>query len=219
MRCSAGGCSGRRRDSGRHRGRGRRRRRDRQRPPRSASRDRRRARPSAVDVLEATVAPVAIKRIRSPAGDEQVGPAVVVVVADGDAVAVTAAGMTAMPGASVTSSNVPSRGSGTDDRLHGRRIRPEGTARPGRRRRRASRRRRSRASRRRRTWLRVGAGFGACDRCREENGAPPIRRRPRTAASLAWWPPAGRARMNVKTRHQIGNRRVESLASGHGVER
>ena len=44
----------------------------------------------------------------TPAGDEQVGSAVVVDVADGDAVAVAAGAWPAMPGRSVTSSNVPS---------------------------------------------------------------------------------------------------------------
>ncbi len=60
---------------------------------------RRRGRPVAVaaqaragrHVLERAVSLVAIKGIRPPAGDEEVGPAVVVVVADGDSVAVAPA--------------------------------------------------------------------------------------------------------------------------------
>ena len=42
------------------------------------------------DVLEGAVAPVAVEGIRPPSGDEQVGVAVVVDIADGDAVAVAA---------------------------------------------------------------------------------------------------------------------------------
>ena len=76
--------------SGRRTGRGRRRRPGRRRPPRSASRGRRPGRPVG-HVLERPVAPVAIQRVRPPAGDEQVGAAVVVVVADGHPVAVAAA--------------------------------------------------------------------------------------------------------------------------------
>ena len=87
--CRAAGSPASHRRSGRRRGPGRRRCRGRRTPPRSASRDRRRARLRG-HVLERAVAPVAIQGIGPPAGHEQVGVAVVVVVAHGDAVAVAA---------------------------------------------------------------------------------------------------------------------------------
>ncbi len=59
------------------------------------------------DVLEPAVTPVAVKCVGTPAGHEQVGPAVIVEVARGHAVAITAreAGDARR---SLTSSNVPS---------------------------------------------------------------------------------------------------------------
>ena len=77
--------------------------------------ERRRGRPVAIaaqarlarHVLEPPIALVAIECVRMPARDEQVGPAVVVVVADRDSVAVTPR-KRGDARASVTSSNVPS---------------------------------------------------------------------------------------------------------------
>ena len=43
---------------------------------------------SGCDVLERSVAFVAIERVRMPAGDEEVGPAVIVIVGDGDSMAI-----------------------------------------------------------------------------------------------------------------------------------
>ena len=134
----------------------------------------RRGRPVAVaaqprtrrDVLEPALAEVVVEGIGPPSGDEQVGAAVVVVVADGDPVAVAAGqrgqagrgGDVLEPAVAAVAEEAVAEGAGS--RSAG------GTAPLERRRCRAIRRRRSRGAPRRRSWSR-GAGAARCARCRK----------------------------------------------------